>query len=30
VSTEVLQFSTEPNLRQELTLFWITKAVLVV
>lgn len=27
--TEVLQFSTEPNLWQELTLFWIVKAVVV-
>lgn len=29
VSTDVLQFSTEPNLRQELTLFWIIETVLV-
>lgn len=29
LSTEVLQFSTEPNIRQELTLFWTIKTVLV-
>ena len=28
VPIEVLQFSTQSNLRQELTLFWIIKAVL--
>jgi hypothetical protein len=28
VPIEVLQFSTQSNLRQELTLFWIIRAVL--